>query len=449
MYCFSDRQDAGRQLAAALVHLKADDVVVVGLPRGGVPVAYEVALALDAPLDVLVVRKLGVPFQPELAMGALGEGGVLVVDDEVMAEAGISEAEFAAVERRERAELEDRVRRLRRGRPLVPLTGRTVVVVDDGIATGSTARAACLVARAHGAKRVVLATPVAARQSIERLASHVDEFVCVEVPERAYAVGQWYRDFAQTTDEEVLADLDRAAARPERPAGAGRGPGERDEEVAVRIGNLALPGHLSVPRAAGGLVIFAHGSGSSRHSPRNRLVAESLNRRGLGTLLFDLLTPAEERDRANVFDIDLLSTRLFGATRWLEGEPEARGLGIGYFGASTGAGAALVAAARAGCDIGAVVSRGGRVDMAGPALAEVRAPVLLLVGGDDEVVLEFNRQAQRALTCESRLEVIAGAGHLFEEPGTLERVAELAGGWFSAHLAGGGGDPGRPGGEDR
>jgi len=437
VYGFADRVDAGRQLAAALLHLKGSDVVVVGLPRGGVPVAYEVALALDAPLDVLVVRKLGVPFQPELAMGAIGEGGVLVVDDEVVAEAGISPSEFAAVEQSERAELEARIRRFRQGRPPVPLTGRTAVVVDDGIATGSTARAACLVARAHGAGRVVLATPVAARQTIQRLAPHVDEFVCVEAPERAYAVGQWYRDFSQTPDEEVIGYLARAASRP-RPVGdpvAVVDAADRDEEVAVHIGNLVLPGHLTVPEPATGLVVFAHGSGSSRHSPRNRLVAESLNRDGLGTLLFDLLTPTEERDRANVFDIDLLSTRLFGATRWLEGEPEAKGLGIGYFGASTGAGAALVAAARGGSDIRAVVSRGGRVDMAGPQLAGVRAPTLLIVGSDDDIVLELNRQAQRALTCESRLEVVEGASHLFEEPGALERVARLAGAWFTAHLA--------------
>ena len=203
----------------------------------------------------------------------------------------------------------------------------------------------------------------------------------------------------------------------------------------MRVGNLALPGHLTVPEPVTGLVVFAHGSGSSRHSPRNRLVAASLNRVGLGTLLFDLLTPGEERDRANVFDIDLLSTRLFGATRWLENEPEAKGLGLGYFGASTGAGAALVAAARAGSGIGAVVSRGGRVDMAGGQLAGVQAPTLLIVGADDDVVLELNRRAQQALTCESRLEVVEGAGHLFEEPGALERVAELAGAWFVAHLA--------------
>jgi putative phosphoribosyl transferase len=401
-------------------------------------VAFEVALALDAPLDALVVRKLGVPFQPELAMGAIGEGGVLVVDDEVVAEAGISPPAFAAVERAERTELEERVRRLRRGRSPVPLTGRTVVIVDDGIATGSTARAACRVARAHGAGRIVLATPVAARPTIERLAAQVDELVCVEAPEQAYAVGQWYRDFSQTSDDEVLACLDRAARTRPDPAGSRddpvSDPAARDEDVLVQVGTLRLAGRLCVPAAASGLVVFAHGSGSSRHSPRNRLVAGVLNRHGLGTLLFDLLTPAEERDRANVFDIDLLSTRLFGATRWLEAQPEARGLGIGYFGASTGAAAALVAAARCGVEVRAVVSRGGRVDMAAERLAEVRSPTLLIVGADDDIVLELNRQAQRQLTGESRLEVIEGAGHLFEEPGALERVAALAARWFTAHL---------------
>lgn len=210
---FSDRADAGRRLAQELQRLRGEDLVVLGLPRGGVPVAAEVACALDAPLDVIVVRKVGVPHQPELAMGAVGEDGVRVVNDDVVRVARVGEAEWQRVEERERAELERRVRRFRGDRARVPLERRTVIVVDDGIATGSTAQAACRVARASGASRVVLAVPVAPPRSVPELRGVADEVVVLETPAHFHAVGQWYADFSQTGDEEVVALLDRAAAR--------------------------------------------------------------------------------------------------------------------------------------------------------------------------------------------------------------------------------------------
>lgn len=206
------------------------------------------------------------------------------------------------------------------------------------------------------------------------------------------------------------------------------------EDVVVHAGPVRLGGQLAVPEGATGVVLFAHGSGSSRHSPRNRFVAASLNEAGLATLLFDLLTAAEELDRTHVFDTALLAGRLTDATRWLLDRPEAQGLAVGYFGASTGAAAALGAAAEPDSPAVAVVSRGGRPDLAGPRLPEVTAPTLLIVGGEDDVVLDLNRQAREQLRCESRLEVIRGATHLFEEPGTLEKVAELAREWFTDHL---------------
>lgn len=208
----------------------------------------------------------------------------------------------------------------------------------------------------------------------------------------------------------------------------------RDDEVLVRAAGATVAGHLTVPQQPRGIVVFAHGSGSSRHSPRNRYVAHELESAGLATLLFDLLTPAEERDRANVFDIDLLARRLVDVTRWLRTADDAAGLPVGYFGASTGAGAALRAAADPGVDIVAVVSRGGRPDLAGESLAEVTAPTLLIVGGRDEAVLELNRQAAAAMTAEARIAVVPGATHLFEEPGTLEQVAALAREWFLDHI---------------
>ena len=204
---FADRAAAGRRLGALLQRWRDRDVVVVGLPRGGVPVAAEVAAALGAPLDVILVRKLGVPAHRELAMGALGEGGVRVLDEAIVRRAGVTEAELAHVERVERAELERRAVQLRGVRPAVPLAGRSVIVVDDGVATGATARAACEVARARGASAVVLAVPVAPADWIERLGASADEYVCVECPRRFGAVGAFYDDFSQLDDSDVIRHL--------------------------------------------------------------------------------------------------------------------------------------------------------------------------------------------------------------------------------------------------
>jgi len=207
-----------------------------------------------------------------------------------------------------------------------------------------------------------------------------------------------------------------------------------ERDVRVVAGPFELPGHLVVPDKPEGIVLFAHGSGSSRLSPRNQHVSQVLNRAGLGTLLFDLLTPAEEPNRAKVFDIELLADRLTLATVWLGSQPDLRGNLVGFFGASTGAAAALWAAAELGSDVRAVVSRGGRPDLARRMLAEVRAATLLIVGGRDPVVQELNLEAQAQLRCEHRLEVVPGASHLFEEKGTLERVAALAADWFKTHF---------------
>ncbi|MEV0383364.1 alpha/beta family hydrolase [Nonomuraea sp. NPDC050643] len=196
-----------------------------------------------------------------------------------------------------------------------------------------------------------------------------------------------------------------------------------------------MSGDLIVPDAAQGVVVFAHGSGSGRHSPRNRYVAGALNDAGLATLLFDLLTPEEEANRANVFDIGLLAERLLARTAWLRRRPEVEGLPIGYFGASTGAAAALWAAAEPGNRISAIVSRGGRPDLAGPRLAAVSAPTVLIVGSRDPVVVELNEGAQQRLRGDSRMTVVPGATHLFEEPGALDAVAEHATAWFTTHFA--------------
>jgi putative phosphoribosyl transferase len=428
---FANRADAGRQLAERLDHLRGQDVVVLGLPRGGAPVAFQVAAALQAPLDVIVVRKLGLPYQPELAMGAIGEDGVRVLDREIMQMGGVRADELRDVERREQALLRRRVERFRRGRPRVDLTGRVAVIVDDGLATGSTARAACLVARHLGAARVVLAVPVAPAEAVARFPG-ADEVVCVSAPRGFAAVGLHYRDFSPTTDEEVIVLLDAAARRlaQDRPLVSA----DADEDVRIPAGQVVLDGHLHLPEPASALVLFAHGSGSSRFSPRNRFVAAVLYGAGIGTLLMDLLTAEEERSRQHVFDIPLLADRLVAATRWARERQDTAACRIGYFGASTGAGAALYAAAELGDDVAAVVSRGGRPDLAGERLGEVRSPTLLIVGSADPHVLELNRRARASMRCTSELTVVAGATHLFEEPGTLAEAALSARDWFERYL---------------
>ena len=362
MVAFADRVDAGRTLAKRLDHLRGQDVVVLGLPRGGVPVAFEVATALDVPLDVIVVRKLGLPFQPELAMGAIGEGGFRVLDQDLVHRAQVTPHEIEEVERRERQVLAARVARFRRGRERVDLKDRIAVIVDDGVATGSTARVACAVARHLGAAKVVLAVPVAPPQTVRSMVG-ADEVVCLSMPLPFLAVGHHYGDFSATSDDEVVVLLDEAERR-QRSGRAVSGL-DCDVDVTVPVNGLRLEGHLHLPGSPTGVVVFAHGSGSSRHSPRNRFVADVLFAGGLGTLLMDLLTPSEERDRATVFDIELLAGRLAAATRWLGDRPDTASAQVGFFGASTGAAAALVAAAEPGIDVAAVVSRGGTARLGG------------------------------------------------------------------------------------
>ncbi|GAA1362869.1 hypothetical protein GCM10009661_10290 [Catellatospora chokoriensis] len=205
-------------------------------------------------------------------------------------------------------------------------------------------------------------------------------------------------------------------------------------EVVIPVNGAALSAHLAIPPQAAGIVVFVHGSGSSRHSPRNQYVARFLRDAGLGTLLFDLLNEAEENDRGNVFDIGLLAGRLSEVLAWLRARPAAQGLPVGLFGASTGAAAALWAASNGNADVAAVVSRGGRPDLAGGHLAEVRAPTLLIVGGLDRIVLELNEQAAAQLTCEHAVEIVPGATHLFQEPGTLQQAAVLARDWLVRYV---------------
>ncbi len=434
---FRDRTDAGRMLAHEVQKsVTGGDVVVLGLPRGGVPVAFAVASTLNAPLFAFVVRKVGVPGHEELAMGAIAGDGTLILNERLVRELGVGKAQLERAVAAEMRELRRREAAYDGSRVQPELAGRTVILVDDGLATGSTMRAAVTAVRHHNPKRVIVAIPVAPAATCAELRAVADEVVCTLTPDEFGAVGWWYEDFSPTSDAEVRAVLDRAAA-----LGSPSAPPVVSEPVVIPLDGGTLEGDLSVPEGAAGVVVFAHGSGSSRFSPRNRQVASALNHAGLGTLLLDLLTEDEEQaDRRTGryrFDIGLLSRRLVKAVDWLESNPGAP-RPVGLFGASTGAAAALVAAAERPDRVRAVVSRGGRPDLAASSLPDVRSPTLLVVGGADTEVLDLNRQALARLDCTKRLAVVPGATHLFEEPGALDRVAELAAEWFSTNLAGDG-----------
>jgi len=418
---FINRQQAGILLAERLREMPLAEPLILALPRGGVVVAHEIAKALGAPLDVLVVRKVGAPIHPEFALGAVTEDGHFWLDSHAIRYVGADPAEVEQVLAREKEEVQRRIRLYREDRPLPSLRDRTVVLVDDGLATGATARVACAYLKQQGASDVLLAVPVCSYKTAELLRKEV-EVVCLDEPDLFYAVGQFYEDFTQVSDQEVIRLL--RGSRIEKLPDFAR-------DVSITEGLLALNGILAIPPRAKGVVLFAHGSGSSRFSPRNQQVAKSFNRAGLGTLLLDLLAPEESTKRKNIFDISLLGGRLVLATRWLK--REVANLPIGYFGASTGAGAALWAAAELGSEIAAVVSRGGRADLATPRLAEVSAPTLLLVGSKDEPVLEKNWEALPLLKY-GRLHVIPGATHLFEENGAMEQVEEEAARWFEGNF---------------
>lgn len=430
---FADRRDAGRRLAVLLQRYQGPDVVVLALPRGGVVVGLEVARALRAPLDVLVVRKLGAPGMRELALGAIAENGAVWLDRGLLRQVGVSDDELQRVTAEELNELRRRVQAYRDGRELTEVIGRTVLLIDDGIATGATAHAALQALRALRPRRVVLAAPVVSRAAVSELSPRVDALVYCSAPEDFQAVGCWYEDFTPVEDAEVVACLEAAAAPPPLEHAA------RNDDTLLEVDGHLLPASIVVPQGASAVVLFAHGSGSSRHSPRNRQVARVLERDGLATVLFDLLTEEEARrddaDGSLRFDVMFLASRLVQATRQVLAREPLRGLPAGYFGASTGAAAALIAATLLPDVARAVVSRGGRPDLVSPAqLSNVHAPTLFIVGGEDRDVLALNQVVAARLPGLVQLRVIPGATHLFEEPGALEQVAQLASLWFRQHL---------------
>lgn len=428
---FRDRKDAGTRLAVALAQFRGLNPLVVGIPRGGLPIGRVVADALGAELDVVLVRKIGAPGHPEYAVGSIDEQGSILLGEQA-ARSGANDAYVRDEAARELQLIRERRASYSANRTAIPVAGRIVIVVDDGLATGSTMIAALKALRTQGPERLVCAVPVAASDSLAEVSKFADQIVCLATPRPFYAVSPYYADFSAVTDAQVKEIL-AAPSLPTVPDEGGESAFAR--QVHIPAGQLVLPGDLMSPPSRRGLIIFAHGSGSSRHSPRNRSVASALNRRGYATLLFDLLTVDEDRDPRLRFDIPVLALRLEAAIEWAQHEPDVRALPLALFGASTGAAAAIVVAAARPGDVAAVVSRGGRPDLAGDwALSQVCSHTLLIVGSADEQVLQLNRTAAQTMGDYAHVAVIAGATHLFEEVGALEQIAPLAADWFDRWL---------------
>lgn len=421
---FRDREDAARQLATALSRYRGTRPLILAIPRGAVPIGRILADALEGDLDVVLVRKLGAPGNPELAIGAIDERGAVYLNDYAR-RAGADDEYLRAEIAAQAAVIAEHRRRFGRGHAPRSIADRTVVVVDDGLATGSTMSVALRAVRAQMPRHLVCAVPVASAVGIHGASELADDTVCLATPSPFHAVGLYYLRFDPVSESDVVHALER------------RGPDtvveHRDVSIETRM--VALAGTLSVPADAQGMVVFVHGSGSSRHSPRNRFVARVLQQRGIATLLMDLLTDEEDADIASRFDIALLASRVQDALGWLAQQADVAELPVGLFGSSTGAAAALLAAADPRNEVVAVVSRGGRPDLAEQALAELRVPTLLIVGSADTHVLALNRAACDRLGSWCTLEVVPGAGHLFEEEGTLAEMADHAAEWFERHFA--------------
>lgn len=431
------REHGGRLLALELGHLRAEDPIVLGVARGGVPVAREVARELDAPLDVLVAQRVGAPGWPEYTMAAVAEGGAAYLRLGALHEIGMDEDEAAERAARAALALAERVRAYRGDLPPAELAGRTVAVVDDGVATAATACAAARAVRRRGARRVVLAAPVIAEGAGPALRQELDEVVALERPRAFVSVGSWYERFEPVSDAAIAEALDLVAAhRPEELERvrweASAPPAAEAALIPCDAGLLAAD--LVLPPGARGAVVF--GTGSARDSPRYRLVSRALHRAGLATVRCDLLTPGEREAGVTgpVRDQVALAGRIAAVLRWAAAAPALRGLPCGLYGAGAGAEASLLAVAAEPELVDAVVVRAGQLDTV-PALvlAVVRAPVLLVVGSRDANVLSANRDALTHLV-RGDLAVVPGATDLFGEPGALEAVARLATEWFGRWL---------------
>ncbi len=432
---FADRSEAGRRLAERVRPHAVNDPLVLALPRGGVPVGAELAERLAADFDVLVVRKIGLPGQPETGVGAIAEDGRVLYDDLALARMRVPRQALSETVAFERDEL-DRRRRVYRGeRPAPRIAGRDCVVVDDGVATGGTARAALRMVRQAGPSRLVLAVPVAAPEALEMLRPEADALVVLTAPDNFRAVGEWYRDFDQLSDGSVVSILSERERHH-------RGPGSA-RAVRIRAGQVYLDGDLTIPTAVRGVVVMAFGQGQSDR--RWRATASALQRAGYATLLLDLLTGEEQgsdhpenvRD-GEVVDTRVLGERLSAAVTWLRQATDAASEPLGVLGSGAAAPAALVTAAERPRDVASVVVHGGRVDQAEPSLSAVRAPTLMLLESHDSFVRELGEWTRGRLGGPSELRVVSDAEQMLRGDFGWRQVAVESLGWFDRHL------PGRP-----
>ncbi|WP_141923463.1 phosphoribosyltransferase family protein [Haloactinospora alba] len=423
---FTDRSEAGSRLAERVRDYAVTDPIVLALPRGGVPVGAELARALGAPLDVLMVRKLGLPGHSEMGVGAVTEDGQVCFDDNALARLHVSRDQLRATVEAERAELGRRLEAYRGHSPAPRIAGRDVLVVDDGIATGGTARAALRMVRRQQPARVVAAIPVGAQSAVESLRPEADHVVVLTAPENFRAVGEWYRDFGQLSDDDVTRTLTELR-------GLAPATGSDARTVHVPVGTAELEGELTMPPDVRGGVVVALGRGED--GPRRQAFTAAMRDSGYATLIVDPSHPREGAESETGGEEPAERGRKLGrAAAWLRETAEVSPQRIGVFGSGPGAPAALVAAAAHPDEIAAVVVHGGRIDAAEGSLARVRAPVLVLVEGEDSFVRELAEWVVSRLGAPCELRTVAGAEQLLATTREWRAVADSAAEWFTSRM---------------
>jgi putative phosphoribosyl transferase len=433
---FRDRVEAGQRLVKLVQQYQSQHPLVIGVPDGGVPVALEVAAALQAPFEVWAGEKLGSPEHPGLRLGAIAEGDVVFLDHSLPTQMGTQPLE--ALIARKQLLLHERSLRLRGSARLPDVTGRTVLVVDDGVATGATLHAVLLAVKSHKPRELVVAVPVGAISRLAALRRIADHVHALEETRNLVAIGAWYDDFTRVPEPQIADVLRHPSRALAHSLQSTEALPANTREIDVHVEGVTLCGTLAVPHDAKALVIVASASGTSRFDASNRFLAAELRKRNLATLLFDLLTHREELRALEAgkfrFDLELLSRRLLAATHWVAHNRETEWMRVGFLEGPIGPGVALDAAARRPNVVQAIAAIGASPHIARSYFGKTKAPTLWLVGETDAAVLSLDPKEIAAIFGEADLEIVPGAGALFEEPGALEQVSALASRWFERWL---------------